>query len=113
MAPLGAMNTTSRRLEKRLINNAELFMAWPSRNFWSSSRLAASVSASSSEAGAAVGRTVPQKRTRVSGTALTHIFPNVISPTSEHVCRHRRRESLQETSLGGQPSHHRSPPSDS
>src|SRR6266702_3615761 len=88
MVPLGAMNTTSGRLEKRLTNDSELFMAWPFRNFWSSSRLAARVSASSSEAGVTGGRTVTQKRTTTSGTALTHIVPNVIFPTSEHVHRH-------------------------
>src|SRR5438552_1251236 len=96
MVPLGAMNTTSGRLEKRLTNDSELFMAWPFRNFWSSSRLAARVSTSSSEAGVTGGRTVTQKRKTTSGTALTHIFPNLIFPTSEHVHRHLGCESLQE-----------------
>src|SRR5437763_12118124 len=95
MVRLGAMNTTSGRHEKRLTNDSELFMAWPSRNFWSSSRLAARVSASSSEAGVTGGRTVTQKRTTTSGRALTQIFPNVIFPTSEHVHRHLGSESLQ------------------
>src|SRR5712691_5286858 len=103
-APLGAMNTTSGRLEKRLTNDSELLMAWPFRNFWSSSRLAARVSALSSEAGVTGGRTVTQKRTATSGKALTHVFPNVIFPTSEHVHRHLGSESLQAKRVSAQPS---------
>src|SRR5437773_3219529 len=104
MLPFGAMNTTSGRLEKRLTNDSELFVVWPSRNFRSSSRLAARVSVSSSEARVAGGRTVPQKSTRTSGIALAHVFPNVIFPTSEHVRQHPGSESLQAKNGSGQPS---------